>query len=561
MPAQARQPGVHPATGTIAAMPFDLLIRGGTLIDGTGAPGRPADVGVTGDRITAVGDLSAVPDADAATVITADGLVVAPGFIDPHNHSDASVLLDGALPSHLHQGYTTLVSGNCGYTLAPLTPSARALLQPDLDTRHLHPSWTTFAEYLDEVEQQPLGPNVAFLAGHGTIRAAVLGPDARPPDDAELAAMVAHAEEALAAGAFGISTGLIYPPGIHAGPPEIAEFVAVVARRGGLYATHMRNEAAGVAAAIDEAISTALAAERLAGQPARLQISHLKAAARSVYGTAPALVAQIDAARSAGLDAAADQYPYTAAHTTLATTLPPDLLALDLDDAVAVLRDPAGRRRIRDVHASGIPGWENVAADPGWDGTVIAFSSTRPEWNGRSLAEIAATEGGDPAELAMDLLADERLAVDCVLHCMDEGDVEAIMTVPWISVCTDGEARRPDHRVLGRGVPHPRAYGSTARVLGRYVRERGILPLETAVAKLTSVPAAQVGLRDRGIVREGWAADLVVFDAAAVIDTATFERPASYPAGIPHVIVNGRLAVRDGAETGVRPGRLLRRAS
>ncbi len=172
-----------------------------------------------------------------------------------------------------------------------------------------------------------------------------------------------------------------------------------------------------------------------------------------------------------------------------------------------------------------------MAADPGWDGMVIAFSATRPAWNGRSLAEIAATEGGDPADLAMDVLADERLAVDCVLHCMDESDVEAIMAVPWIAVCTDGEARRPGHPVLGRGIPHPRAYGSAARVLGRYVRERDVLPLETAVAKLTGVPAARVGLRDRGIVREGWAADLVVFDATTVIDTATFEHPANYPAG------------------------------
>lgn len=192
---------------------------------------------------------------------------------------------------------------------------------------------------------------------------------------------------------------------------------------------------------------------------------------------------------------------------------------------------------------------------------MIAFSASRPAWNGRSLADIAATEGGDPAELAMDVLADERLAVDCVLHCMDEGDVEAIMAVPWIAVCTDGEARRPDHPVLGRGVPHPRAYGSAPRVLGRYVRERGVLPLETAVAKLTGVPAAQTGLRDRGIVREGWAADLVVFDAATAIDRATFEHPASYPVGIPHVIVNGRLTVRDGVETGDGPGCLQRHGS
>jgi len=539
-------------------MPYDLLIRGGTLVDGTGAPRRPADVGLTGDRITAVGDLSAVSDADVATVIRADGLVVAPGFVDPHGHSDSSVLLDGALPSHLRQGYTTLLSGLCGYTLAPLTPAARALLDPDLATRTLDPAWSTFGEYLDEVDRQPLAPNMAFLVGHGTIRGAVLGPDDRAPTPGELAQMVSHAEEALDAGAFGISTGLIYPPGIHARPGEIAALVASAARRGATYATHMRNEAAGVAAAIDEAVATARAAERIAGHPARLQVSHLKAAARAVYGTGAALVARIAAARASGLDVAADQYPYTAAHTTLATVLPPDVLALALDEAVAVLRDPAGRRRIRGRQAAGLPGWENIAADPGWEGVVIAFSRSRPSWNGRSLADIASTEGGDPAELAMDVLADERLAVDCVLHCMDEADVEAIMTVPWISVCTDGEARRPGHPVLGRGHPHPRAYGSAARVLGRYVRERGVLPLESAVAKLTSVPAAQVGLHERGVVREGWFADLTLFDASTVIDLATFGDPGHYPDGIPHVVVNGRLAVRDGAETGERPGRLLR---
>jgi len=270
-------------------------------------------------------------------------------------------------------------------------------------------------------------------------------------------------------------------------------------------------------------------------------------------------VAQIARARDAGLDAAADQYPYTAAHTTLATVLPPDILALDLDAAVAALRDPATRARIRRDQAAGISGWENVALDPGWGATAITFCPSRPHWSGRTLAEIAADEGADPADLAMDALADDRLAVDCVLHCMDDGDVASILAVPWIAVCTDAEARRPGHPVLGRGVPHPRAYGSTARVLGQYVRERGALRLETAVAKLSSVPAARLGLHDRGLVREGWAADLVVFDPATVRDLATYEAPAVYPAGIRDVVVNGGLAVRDGLETGVRGGRLLRR--
>jgi N-acyl-D-amino-acid deacylase len=540
-------------------MHLDLLLRGGTVIDGSGGPGRPADVGVAGDRIVAVGDLSAVPEADVAQVIDCSGHVVAPGFVDPHGHSDLSVLVDGALASLLLQGWTTQLMGNCGDTFAPLTPLAEALLAPTLDGHGVMPSWTTFADYLEAVESQDLGINVAPLVGQGAVRAAVMGATDRVPSAGEQAAMEREVALAMDAGAIGLSSGLIYPPGIHSSRDEIARLAAVAFRRGGLYATHMRNEADEVAAAIDEAIWTAREAERLAGAPGRLQISHLKAASRKVFGQGPALVAQIARARDAGLDAAADQYPYTAAHTTLATVLPPDILALDLDAAVAALRDPATRARIRRDQAAGISGWENVALDPGWGGTAITFCPSRPHWNGRTLAEIAADEGADPADLAMDALADDRLAVDCVLHCMDDGDVASILAVPWIAVCTDAEARRPGHPVLGRGVPHPRAYGSTARVLGQYVRERGALRLETAVAKLSSVPAARLGLHDRGLVREGWAADLVVFDPATVRDLATYEAPAVYPAGIRDVVVNGGLAVRDGLETGVRGGRLLRR--
>ena len=540
-------------------MAFDLVLRGGLLIDGSGAPGRQADVGVTGDRITAIGDLAAVPDGDVATVIDATGHVVSPGFVDPHGHSDGSVLLDGALASHLRQGFTTQLSGNCGYTYAPIAGAVRTMLDADLANLGLDPSWATFGEYLDEVERQPMGPNVALLVGHGTVRWAALGPEGRAPTEPELEAMGRHVEEALDAGAFGLSSGLIYAPGVHAAPDEVATMVAIAARRDALYATHMRNEADGVLDALDEAVSTVRRAGELAGHPARLQVSHLKAGARSVWGTADALVERLEAARRDGLDVAADQYPYTAAATTLSTILPPPILALSIEDAEAAIRDPASRRAIRDQMRSGSSGWENVTLDPGWDGIVISRSASRPDWNGRSLQAIADELGGDPAELALDVLADDRLSVDVVIHCMAEADVEAILRVPWIGVCTDAEGRRPDHPILGEGVPHPRTYGSTARVLGEYVRERGVVGLETAVAKLSAVPAERVGLRDRGTVREGAHADLVVFDPATVADLATYERPAVHPAGIRDVIVNGRPAVRAGRETGERPGRLLRR--
>lgn len=528
-------------------------------MDGSGAPGRPADVGIAGDRIVAVGDLSATDDADVASAIDCAGHVVAPGFIDVHGHSDMSVLVDGALCSLLLQGWTTQLMGNCGDTIAPLTPQAEAFLAPMLAGHGVEPTWSTFAGYLDAVERQDLGINVAPLVGQGTVRAAVMGPTDRAPTADEQSQMEREVELAMDAGAMGLSTGLIYPPGIHASAAEIARLAAVAFRHGGLYATHMRNEADEVASAIDEALTTVREAERLAGKPARLQISHLKAASLTVFGQGPALVAQIDRARNEGLDAAADQYPYTAAHTTLATILPPDILALDLDDAVDALRDPATRARIHRDQRDGIAGWENVALDPGWAGVAIAYCPSRPHWNGRTMAEIADDERGDPADLAMDALADDRLAVDCVLHCMDPDDVAAIMAIPWIAVCTDAEARRPGHPILGRGVPHPRAYGSTARVLGKYVREQGALSLETAIAKLSSVPAARLGLRDRGLVREGWTADIVVFDPATVRDLATFEAPAVHPAGIRDVIVSGGVAVREGRETGVRAGRLLRR--
>ncbi|MEP6638096.1 MAG: D-aminoacylase [Chloroflexota bacterium] len=535
---------------------FDLLLRGGTVIDGTGGPARTADVGVLGDRILAVGDLSTVDASEVETVLEVAGRVVAPGFIDSHGHSDASLFLDGALASHLHQGYTTQLSGNCGETLAPITDPGREIVELSLRPFDLVARWRTFGEYLDRVAEQPLGPNVAFLVGHGTVRAAVLGSEARPASGEELMAMVADVEAAMDAGAIGLSTGLIYAPGMHAEPAEVEALVAATARLGGLYATHMRNESDGLFAALDESI----AAIRAAGPDGRLQVSHLKCGARSVWGRAGEAVARLEAARAEGLDVAADQYPYAAASTTLATILPPAFLGLGVDACAAALADPHIRDLVRSEIARGISGWENVAADPGWAGLRIAYAASRPEWAGRSLAELGEELHADPSDLAFDALVDDRLDVSVVIECMDETDVETIMAVPWIAVCTDAAGRRPGHPILDAGVPHPRAYGSAPRVLGTYGRERGTLELELAVAKLSGVPAGRLGFRDRGVLREGAFADLVVFDPATIADAATFEEPARYPTGIEHVVVNGRLAIQDGAETGDRPGRLLRRS-
>jgi N-acyl-D-amino-acid deacylase len=533
---------------------FDLLLRGGTVIDGTGGPGRRADVGVLGDRILAVGDLSAVDTIGIALVLDVAGQVVAPGFIDPHGHSDGSVLVDGALASHLHQGFTTQLSGNCGDSLAPITDLGRELVELSLRPQRLVARWRTFGEYLDHVDQQRLGPNVAFLVGHGTVRGAVMGADARPPAADELAAMVRSVEVAMEAGALGLSSGLIYVPGTHATTDELVALVLAATARGGLYATHMRNEGDGLFESLDEAIATI----RAAGDGGRLQVSHLKCGSTAVWGRAGEAIGRLEAARSAGLDVAADQYPYTAAATTLATIVPPSLLGLGVEEAVQALADRDVRGRASVEMQRGISGWENVTRDPGWDGIRISYAASHPEWSGRSLAELGEALDRRPVDVAFDALIDDRLDVSIVVDCMAEPDVETIMAVPWIAVCTDAEGRRPGHPVLDRGRPHPRTYGSTARVLGRYVRERGTLALEAAVAKLTSVPATRLGLRDRGYVREGAFADLVAFDPATVIDEATYEAPACYPTGIEHVIVNGRAVVVAGAETGERPGRLLR---
>lgn len=539
---------------------FDLLLRGGLVVDGSGSPGRRADVGVLGDRILAIGDLSAVGEGEAATTLEVGGHVVCPGFIDPHGHSDGSLFLDGGLVSHLRQGFTTQLSGNCGDSLAPITTLGRELVELSLRPHALVARWRTFAEYLEAVAGQELGVNVAFLVGHGTVRGAILGPDARAPDHEELRAMVGEVERAMDAGAFGLSTGLIYAPGMHAAADEVTALVIAATRRGGLYATHMRDETRGLFDSLAESIGTIRAAATAGVASPRLQVSHLKAGSRAVWGRAREAIAVLEAARAAGLDVAADQYPYTAAATTLATILPPALMSLGVDDALLALSDLDVRGRVQAEIAQGVSGWENVAADPGWGGIVIAHAASHPDWSGRSLAELGEALGRDPADVAFDALIDDHLDVSVVIHCMAEPDVEAIMAVPWIAVCTDAEGRRPGHPLLDAGKPHPRTYGSTARVLGTYVRERRVLSLEAAVAKMTSVPAARLGLRDRGVLREGALADLVVFDPATVADVATYAEPAQHPVGVQDVVVNGRLAVRDGAETGERAGRLLRHA-
>ena len=436
---------------------FDLLIRGGTVIDGTGSVGRRADIGVLGDRILAVGDLQSVEDVAVAESIDASGLTVTPGFIDPHGHSDGTLFVDGALISHLRQGYTTQLSGNCGDSLAPLSDVGREIVELALRPNGLVARWRTFGEYLDAVEATRLGINVACLVGHGTVRASVMGSDPRQATDLERHAMVREVESALDAGALGLSSGLIYAPGLHAEAREVEALVTAATRRDGLYSTHLRNEADGLFGALAEAIGAVRAARDAGVADPRLEVSHLKCASQAVWGRAGDAIAVLEAARSDGLDVAADQYPYTAASTTLAVILPPALLGLGVEGCVAALGD----HEVRDLAIAeiqrGISSWPNVARDPGWSGIRVSGAASHPDWQGRSLADLGEAMGTDPADLALEALIDDRLDVDVVIDCMAEPDVATIMAVPWVSVCTDASARRPGHPILDAGRPHPRS--------------------------------------------------------------------------------------------------------
>jgi N-acyl-D-amino-acid deacylase len=491
---------------------FDLVILGGRVVDGSGAPGFAADVGIRGDRIAAVGDLSA---ARAGVRVDAGKHVVAPGFIDVHSHDDGAVLLHPTMDFKLRQGVTTDVVGNCGLGAAPHA-AATAVLRAFHPGRTF-PAWEGHRGYRAALESEPPSCNVGVLVGHNTLRGAVLGLRRDAPSAGELAAMQELVREGMAAGALGFSTGLVYEPGRHATTEEVIALARVAGEAGGLYATHMRDEGARLLDSIRETLRIG----DEAGIP--VQISHHKAAGRESWGLVRASLGLIEEARARGLDATADQYPYTAASTVLAAVL-----------QQRGLSGGAGGGGVGRME----PGDVRVASAPG-----------HPEWEGRTLVELAATLGCD-AETAARRVVDEAPGATAIFEIMNEDDVRLVMRHPTTMIGSDGLPSL-------EGKPHPRLYGTFPRVLGRYVRALGVLALEEAVHRMTGLPARKFRLADRGAVREGAFADLVVFDPATVCDTGSYDDPHRFPAGIPHVLVNGRFVVRDGAHTGARPGRCL----
>ncbi|MER5493464.1 D-aminoacylase [Streptomyces sp. NPDC002490] len=537
--------------------PLDLLLHGGTVIDGTGAPARTADIGVAAGRITL---LPAGHRATATTVIDATDRVVTPGFVDVHTHSDALAVPRGPEDAEdtgdpalaalrlapLLQGVTTEIAGNCGSSLFPTLPERLPALAAH--TRVTFgvgpvPPATDFTAFAAGQAPHLRATHLASLVGHGTLRAGVMGFDARPPTADELRTMADLLDRALAQGAAGLSTGLIYPPGGYADTEEIVTLARVAARHRKPYVTHLRDEMSRVDAALEEALEIA------ARSGAPLQVSHHKTAGRHAWGATSRTLPRLERARTEGVDVYCDVYPYTAGSTVLHAMLPPWANEGGIGALLARLHEDAVRTRIRRDIAEGVPGWENTVGNGGWDLITVAAAPTHPHVQGRRIADLAAERGCDPVDYACDLLLAERGEVTIISHSMREDDVRRVIASPLSMIGSDG--------VPKPGRPHPRWAGSFARVLGHYARDEGLLTPEEAVHKMTGLPAARFRLAGRGTVTEGAHADLVVLDPAAVRDRATFDTPLSPPEGIDAVVVAGRVAVRDGAPTGVCAGRVL----
>ncbi len=548
---------IHRLLSPVIGLSYDLLIRNGRVIDGAGNPWYRGDVAVEGDRIAAIGKLC---EAKAEKVIDAEGLVVAPGFVDAHSHSDFNTLVYREMESTVMQGITTVVAGQCGSTAAPVNPERRETFEKDINAQlplgvAIKVTWTTFDEYLREEEREGLGANVAHMVGHGAIREAGMGADARPPTAKELSSMKELCAEAMEAGAYGLSSGLIYPPGIFAKTRELIEVAKVAAEYGGVYDTHIRGEGRTLLKSVREAIKIG----EKAGIP--VQISHHKAANKAVWGKSRATLRLIEKARARGVDVTVDQYPYSAGATSLVTLLPPWVHDGGMDKLLGRLADPKERERMRRDIREGLPGWENFAGELGWENVMV--SSVRGEENKRyegKTMDIVAGEMGeeDVFDALWRLLLAEDGTPGMIIFSMDEEDIKRIMASPYqmvgtdaSSVCTAGP--------FGLGKPHPRHFGTYPRILGRYVREEGVLRLEEAIRKMASFPAQRFGILDRGILRPGMYADIVVIDPDTVIDKATFQDPHQYPVGIPYVAVNGKVTVDNGEYRRVLSGRTLRK--
>lgn len=531
---------------------YDILIRGGTIYDGGGSAPFRGDIAIGGGKIAAVGDLK---DAGAAQIINADGLAVAPGFINMLSWSSESLIEDGRSQSEIRQGVTLEVMGE-GSSMGPLneemkdTSPGGFMRQGDI---RYDIEWTTLGEYLDYLERRGVAPNIASFVGYGTLRVYAVGYDDRRPTPAEREQMKTLLRQAMEEGAVGLSTALIYPPEFYSTTEELVELARVVAEYDGLYISHLRSEGSAFLEALDEFFTIV----REAG--VRGEIYHLKAAGRSNWHKMETAIARIETARAEGLPITADMYTYPFSGTGLDASLPPWAHEGGHNALVERLKDPDTRARIKAEIVQPADQWENMYAENWADRIMVAgFKTERLKpLTGKTLAEVAAERGTSPEDTLMDLIVEDNSRVFTMYFSMSEDNLRRQAALPWVSFCSDAGSQAPEGVFL-KSNPHPRAYGSFARVLAKYVRDERLIPLEEAVRRLTSFPAANLKIEGRGWLRPGYAADVAIFDPDKVQDHATPQQPHRYSTGMVYVLVNGAPVLYDGEHTGATPGRVVR---
>lgn len=536
--------------GACQAPDYDVILRHGTVYDGTGAAPMVADVAFSGDTISAIGDLS---QASGRLEIDVSGMAVAPGFINMLSWATASLIEDGRSQSDIRQGVTLEVFGE-GWSMGPLT---EAMKLEDLEQQGdvtYDITWTTLGEYLEMLERRGVSPNVASFIGATTVRIHELGYQNRAPTEDELSRMQALVRTAMEEGALGVGSSLIYAPAFYADTEELIALAAVAGEYGGMYISHMRSEGNNLLGALEELITVAREAN------IRAEVYHLKAAGRDNWGKIDAVIARIDSARSNGLAITADMYTYTAGATGLDAAMPPWVQEGGLDEWVARLADPATRERVIQEMTTPSDAWENLYLSAGTPDNVIlvGFKEDSLKYlTGKTLAEVAALRGTSPEETAMDLVIADHSRVGSVYFLMSEDNVKRQIAIPWVSFGSDAGSMTPEGVFLESN-PHPRAYGNFARLLGKYVRDEGVIRLEEAIRRLTTLPAENLRIERRGSLAPGMYADVVVFDPARIGDNATFAEPHQFAEGMVHVWVNGTAVLRDGEHTGATPGRVVR---
>ena len=537
------------AAQTRPARVFDVIIKGGAVYDGTGGPPRRVDVGIRGDRIAVIGNLKS---ATAATVVDATNLAVAPGFINMLSWSTESLIIDGRSQGELRQGVTTQIFGE-GESMGPLSAEMKKRLLADQGDLKYDIPWTTLAEYLSYLEKRGVSQNVASFIGATTIREYVIGLEDKPPTPAQMQEMRELVRREMEAGALGIGSSLIYAPAFYAKTEELIEMCKVASRYKGKYISHMRSEGNRLIEAVEELLRIA----REANIPA--EIYHLKAAGQANWGKMDKVIAMINDARRKGMKITADMYTYPAGATGLDASMPPWVEDGGYEAMFKRLQDPATRKKIADAVRTPTNEWENLYLAAGSPDRILltGFKSAKLKpLTGKTLAEAARLRGEDPVEAIMNLILEDRSRVDTVYFMIDEENIKKQLRQPWVSFGSDAGSMAPEGDFL-KSSTHPRAYGNFARLLGKYVRDEKVLPLEDAIHQLSGLPATNLGLEHRGFLQPGMFADVVVFDSATIADRATFEKPHQYAVGVKHVFVNGTQVIKDGEHTGAKPGRAL----